>query len=75
MLAAAGDPEGKTKLLTGLKVGQKAFKSGYNFMPFFKGEEAKSRRQSIFYFDDSANLNAMRVHYSKLSFRIMGAIC
>ena len=73
-LAAAGDPDVKTKLLTGLKVGDKTFKvhlDGYNFMPFFKGEQEKSPRREIFYFDDSANLNAVRVEDWKISFRIM----
>jgi len=73
-LAAAGDPDVKTKLLTGLKVGDKTFKNhldGYNFMPFFKGEQEKSPRREIFYFDDSANLNAVRVEDWKISFRIM----
>ena len=73
-LAAAGDPDVKTKLLTGFKAGDKTFKThldGYNFMPFFKGEVAKGPRQEIFYFDDSANLNAVRVQDWKLSFRVM----
>jgi arylsulfatase A-like enzyme len=73
-LAAAGDPDVKTKLLTGLKAGSKTFKThldGYNFMPFFKGEQEKSPRREIFYFDDSANLNAVRVQDWKLSFRVM----
>ena len=74
LLAAAGDPDVKTKLLTGLKAGDKTFKThldGYNFMPFFKGEQEKSPRREIFYFDDSANLNAVRVEDWKISFRIM----
>jgi arylsulfatase len=73
-LAAAGDPDVKTKLLTGFKAGDKTFKThldGYNFMPFSKGEVAKGPRQEIFYFDDSANLNAVRVPDWKLSFRVM----
>jgi arylsulfatase len=73
-LAAAGDPDVTTKLLTGLKVGGKTFKThldGYNFMPFFKGEVAKGPRQEIFYFDDNASLNAVRVQDWKLSFKIM----
>jgi arylsulfatase len=73
-LAAAGDPDVKSKLLAGLKVGNKTFKThldGYNFLPFFKGEEAKSPRREIFYFDDSANLNAVRIEDWKLSFRVM----
>jgi arylsulfatase len=73
-LAAAGDPDVKTKLLTGLKAGDKIFKThldGYNFMPFFKGEQANSPRREIFYFDDNASLNAVRVEDWKLSFKIM----
>ena len=73
-LAAAGDPDVKAKLLTGLKVGAKTFKThldGYNFMPFFKGEVEKSPRREIFYFDDNASLNAVRVEDWKLSFKIM----
>jgi arylsulfatase len=60
--------------LTGLKAGDKTFKNhldGYNFMTFFKGEQEKSPRREIFYFDDSANLNAVRVEDWKISFRIM----
>jgi arylsulfatase len=74
LLAAVGDPDVKTKLLTGLKAGDKTFKvhlDGYNFMPFFKGEVAKGPRREIFYFDDSANLNAVRIDDWKLSFRVM----
>jgi arylsulfatase len=73
-LAAAGDPDVKTKLLTGLKAGKKTFKThldGYNFMPFFKGEQEKSPRREIFYFDDNASLNAIRVEDWKISFKVM----
>jgi arylsulfatase len=73
-LAAAGAADVKTKLLTGLKVGEKTFKThldGYDFMPYFKGEVEKGPRQAIFYFDDSANLNAVRVQDWKISFRVM----
>jgi arylsulfatase len=43
-LAAAGDPDVKEKLLTGMKVGDQTFKNhldGYNFMPHFKGDAAE----------------------------------
>jgi len=46
-LAAAGDPGIKEKLLKGMKVGDKTFKThldGYNFMPFFRGETDKGPR-------------------------------
>ena len=70
-LAAAGNPDIKTKLRTSLKIGDKTFKThldGYNFIPFFKGETAKGPRREIFYFDDSANINAMRYDDWKISF-------
>ena len=73
-LAAAGDPDVKEKLMKGMKAGDKTFKThldGYNFMPFFKGEQAKGPRREIFYFDDNASLNALRVDDWKLHFKIM----
>jgi arylsulfatase A-like enzyme len=73
-LAAAGDPDVKTKLLTGLKAGDKTFKNhldGYNFQPFFKGEVSKGPRHEIFYFDDGANLNALRYDDWKITFQML----
>jgi arylsulfatase len=73
-LAAGGDPDVKEKLLKGTKVGDKTFKvhlDGYNFMPFFKGEQRKGPRQEIFYFDDNASLNAVRINDWKIHFKIM----
>ena len=73
-LAAAGDPDVKTKLLRGVQIGDSTFKAhvdGYNFMPFFKGIEAKSPRHEIMYFDDSANLNALRYDDWKITFKFM----
>ena len=73
-LAAAGDPDIKEELKKGMKVGDKTFKThldGYNFMPYFMGEEKKGPRREIFYFDDNANLNAVRVDDWKINFTIM----
>jgi arylsulfatase A-like enzyme len=70
-LAAAGDPDVKQKLLTGMTAGGKTFKThldGYNFMPFFKGEAATGPRQEFFYFDDNANFNALRYNAWKINF-------
>jgi arylsulfatase A-like enzyme len=70
-LAAAGDPNINEELKKGFKVGDKTFKTyidGFNFMPFFKGEVAKGPRQSIFYFDDTAKMNAVRVGDWKIHF-------
>jgi arylsulfatase len=57
-----------------MKAGDKTFKNhldGYNFMPFFTGEVAKGPRREIFYFDDNASLNALRVEDWKIHFKIM----
>ncbi len=74
LVAAAGDPDVKQKLLKGYKAGNKTFRNhldGYNFLPFFKGQDAKAPRREIFYFDDNANLNAIRIDDWKISFKIM----
>jgi arylsulfatase A-like enzyme len=71
LLAAAGDPDLKENLLKGFAAGEKTFKThldGYNFLPFFKGEVDKGPRREIFYFDDNANLNALRYNAWKVSF-------
>jgi arylsulfatase A-like enzyme len=71
LLAAAGDPNVTKELLTGLKVGDKTFKNhldGYNFLPFFKGDEPKGPRKEFFYFTDSGDLNAMRYNDWKIEF-------
>ena len=74
LVAAAGVPDVKQQLLKGYKAGDKTFKNhldGYNFQPFFKGEVEKAPRREIFYFDDNANLNAVRVDDWKISFKII----
>jgi arylsulfatase len=72
LLAAAGDPAVKDKLLTGMQVGDKTFKNhldGYNFMPYFKGEVAEGPRHEFFYFSDNADLMALRYDAWKLNFK------
>ncbi len=72
LLAAAGDPNVKEKLLKGMKAGDKTFKThldGYNFLPFFKGEAAKGPRREFFYFSDNADLMALRYNDWKVSFK------
>jgi len=71
-LAAAGDPNIKEKLLTGVQVGDKTFKNhldGYNFMPFFKGDIAQAPRREFFYFTDNADLMAVRYNNWKVTFK------
>jgi arylsulfatase A-like enzyme len=72
LLAGAGEPDMKAKLLTGLKVGEKTFKThldGYNFTPFLKGEADKGPRREFFYFTDNGDLTAVRYDDWKVSFK------
>ncbi len=71
LVAAAGEPQIKEKLLVGHKAGAKTFKNhldGYNFMPYFKGE-APAPRHEFFYFSDNADLMAVRYNAWKVSFK------
>ncbi|UCG88189.1 MAG: arylsulfatase [Gemmatimonadota bacterium] len=71
LMAGAGDPDIKEKLMRGHNAGDKTFKvhlDGYNFMPYFQGEAESAPRREIFYFEASGNLNAIRVDDWKLHF-------
>jgi arylsulfatase len=71
LMAGAGDPDIKEKLMRGHSAGDKSFKvhlDGYNFMPYFQGEAEHGPRREIFYFEASGNLNAVRVDDWKLHF-------
>ena len=80
LLAAAGEPDIKEKLKAGHKAGDKKFKvhlDGYNFLPYFKGEEEKSPRVEFFYFSDDGDLTAMRYDNWKVVFceqRVQGTM-
>jgi arylsulfatase A-like enzyme len=72
LLAAAGEPDVKEKLLKGYKVGDKTFKNhldGYNFLPYFKGEATAGPRHEFFYFGAGADLMALRYDAWKVSFK------
>jgi len=71
LLAAAGDPEIKEKLLTGHEAGDKTFKvhlDGYNFLPYLTGEEEAGPREEFFYFSDDGDLTALRYDNWKVVF-------
>jgi len=73
LLAAAGVPDVKEKLAKGYTANGKEFKvhlDGYNFMPYFQGKEEKGPRDSMMYFDQGGNLNALRWNDWKLSFAV-----
>jgi arylsulfatase A-like enzyme len=72
LLAAAGEPDIKRKLLAGHAAGGKTFKNhldGYSFMPFFKGEVKEGPRHEFFYFSDNGDLMAIRYNAWKVSFK------
>jgi arylsulfatase A-like enzyme len=74
LVAAAGEPNVKEKLLQGYQANNKTFKvhlDGYNYLPFFKGEAKKAPREEYFYFDQSGNLNAVRWNDWKVHFAVL----
>jgi arylsulfatase len=71
LLAAAGEPDIKQKLLEGHQVGNKNFKihlDGYNMLDYWTGQTDKSPRQEFFYFSDDGDLTALRYDNWKLVF-------
>jgi arylsulfatase A-like enzyme len=74
LCAAAGLPDIKEKMTTGFNAGGvKSFKvhlDGYNFMPYFEGKVSAGPRDSIYYFDQGGNLNAIRWNDWKVNFAV-----
>jgi arylsulfatase len=71
LLAAAGEPDVKEKLLTGYRAAGKTFKvhlDGYNLLPYLTGQVPKSERLGLFYFSDDGDLTAMRFDNWKVVF-------
>src|SRR5258706_2285940 len=71
LLAAAGVPDVKEKLMQGYQANGRTFKvhlDGYNFLPYFKGETAKGPREEILYFGQSGEFNAIRWNDWKANF-------
>ena len=71
VMAAAGVPDVKEKLLTGYKAGDKTYKvhlDGYNQLPYLSGQSQQSARREFFYYGE-ANLYAIRVDDWKIHFQ------
>jgi arylsulfatase A-like enzyme len=71
LLAAAGEPDLKSKLLAGYNSMGKKFKvhlDGYNQLPFLTGQQEKSERKEFFYINDDAQLVAIRYENWKVVF-------
>lgn len=76
LVAAAGMPDVKEKLLTGHKVGNMTYKvhlDGYNFLPHLTGQTPKGPRESFFYFSDEGDLMGLRYDNWKIAFAIQTA--
>jgi arylsulfatase len=71
LLAAAGDPNVKEKLLKGHTAAGKTFKvhlDGHNLLPYLSGQAEKSPRRGFFYFNDDGDLVALRFENWKTVF-------
>jgi arylsulfatase A-like enzyme len=71
ILAIAGDPDVKDKLLKGNTVGDMTYKvhlDGDNLVPYLTGKTDKSPRESFFYVNDDQQLTGLRYDNWKLVF-------
>ncbi|MFC5757485.1 arylsulfatase [Rhizobium sp. GCM10022189] len=71
--SAAGMSDLKEQMKTGFQAGAKTFKvhlDGYDLLPMLKGDTDSGPRDSVYYFDQGGNLNAIRWNDWKLSFAI-----
>ncbi len=75
LLAAAGDPSIKEKLLQGHEVGDQTYKvhlDGFNQLDYLNGKE-RGQRKEFFYFSDDGDLLALRNERIKVHFLIQEA--
>jgi arylsulfatase A-like enzyme len=71
LMAAAGDPDIKEKLLKGHQAGSKTFKvhlDGYNQLPYLTAQQPNSARTEFIYFNDDGDLVALRYGNWKIVF-------
>jgi len=77
LMAVAGDPDIKQKLLNSYTVGNKTFKvhlDGYNQLPYLTGQQPRGARTDFFYFNDDGDLVAMRYENWKIVFEEQRAV-
>ena len=73
LMAAAGEPGIGDKLRAGYRAGEKTYRvhlDGYDQSQLLAGQ-GKSLRNTVFYFDDNANFNALRWGDWKVHFALM----
>jgi arylsulfatase len=71
LVAAAGEPKLKEKMLTGYPAAGKTFKlhlDGFNQLPLLTGQTDKSARKAFFYFNDDGDLVCLRFENWKAVF-------
>jgi arylsulfatase len=71
LLAAAGEPDIKAKLLNGYQAGGKTFKvhlDGYNQLAYLTGRQPNSARKEFVYFNDDGDLVNVRYENWKIVF-------
>ncbi|GAO01395.1 arylsulfatase [Anaeromyxobacter sp. PSR-1] len=71
LLAAAGDPAVKSKLLEGYPIGDRTFRvhlDGHDLLPYLTGAVKESPRDAFFYVSDDGDLLAIRFGDWKLSY-------
>jgi arylsulfatase len=71
LMAAAGDPDIKEKLLKGHQAGSKTFKvhlDGYNQLPYLTGQQPAAARKEFIYFNDDGDVVAVRYENWKVVF-------
>jgi arylsulfatase A-like enzyme len=71
LMAAAGQPDVKERLVKGSKVGGVSYKvhlDGYDFGPYFRGETKAGPRREFFYWTDDGDIAGLRYDQYKLVF-------
>ena len=71
LIAAAGDPDIKQKLLTGFATQGRTYKvhlDGYNQLPLLTGQTQEGPRKEFYYFNDDGQMVAMRYQRWKIVF-------
>jgi arylsulfatase A-like enzyme len=71
LVAAAGEPDIKEKLLRGHQAGSKSYKihlDGYNQLPYLTGQQPRGARKEFVYFNDDGDLVSLRYENWKFVF-------
>jgi arylsulfatase A-like enzyme len=71
LMAVAGEPDIKDKLLKGHQAGGKTFKvhlDGYNQLPYLTGQQERGARKEFVYIDDDGDIVALRYENWKIVF-------